>query len=66
MPPTTRSIHAVYADGMEAREADQPATACPYPADSDEHAHWVDGWHEPDALDEDETADDPVPGVEGI
>ena len=66
MTASDQSIHAVFAEGMEAREDDQPVTSCPYLPGTDEHAHWVDGWHEPDGLDEDEAPSDPLPGLEGI
>ena len=48
MTAPSQSIHVAFAEGMEAREADQPVASCPYPPGTDEHTHWVDGWHEPD------------------
>jgi ribosome modulation factor len=47
-------LTAIHDDGMDARDGGHPVNACPYPMGSDERHEWLEGWHERDAVDEDD------------
>ena len=49
MTISTRSPAAISEEGCHARDRGDPATANPYPPDSDEHRTWERGYRMPDA-----------------
>jgi ribosome modulation factor len=52
VPDFSKSPEDIFKAGMDARVRGEQVTACPYPDESGEREHWLEGWHEPDDLDE--------------
>jgi ribosome modulation factor len=52
MPDPAKTAEDVFQAGMAARGKGEPVTACPYPDESGEREQWLEGWHEPDDIDE--------------
>ena len=54
MPDPAKAATDVFQAGMDARGQGKPVEACPYPDESGEREQWLEGWHEPDDIDEPE------------
>ena len=65
MPPLDRSPHALFAEGLDARQAGEISASCPYADGSIAEVHWFAGWHEPDESDENELPGNPLSDLEG-
>ena len=52
MPDLSKSPEDIFKAGVAARVRGEQVAACPYPDESGEREQWLEGWHEPDALDE--------------
>ncbi len=57
-PDNKHHLAEIHAEGMQARAAGCFVADCPYAETTAERRAWIEGWHERDALDEDDPVED--------
>jgi hypothetical protein len=61
MPAFEKSVIDIFEEGASARALGKPVDANPYPAGSDNHDIWFDGWGLADETKDDTAPNDGIP-----